>query len=219
MNVDVGVFVGETIVTRHGRDRRPHPVVEVDGRLRSRCGRDRLATRSGMSCINKRLDIRIQRLAIIAGLEFLLLWQFAPRKLLIERITLHHDAPVVDRTGRTRLDAIHAEIAFCHVDHVVVVVVRDCIGRAGLFAGVTANADFRVDEMLLDKRVHVSSSGWSRPALGETAALAQSGGDLDVLKIAGLVVDADLRRGNPACELAGLDHRLHERFDERAIGQ
>src|SRR2546423_9428 len=34
--------------------------------------------------------------------------------------------------------------------------------------------------------------------------------DLHILEISRLVVDADARRRDPACELAGLDHLLHQ---------
>jgi hypothetical protein len=41
--------------------------------------------------------------------------------------------------------------------------------------------------------------------------------DLHVFEIAGLVVDADARRRDPAGELAGLDHALHQAGDEIAV--
>jgi hypothetical protein len=47
-------------------------------------------------------------------------------------------------------------IADTRIDNIVVAVMRHCIDRTCLFAGVAANADFRIDEMLLDQvRVHV----------------------------------------------------------------
>src|SRR5262249_19589916 len=41
--------------------------------------------------------------------------------------------------------------------------------------------------------------------------------DLHVLEIAGLVVDADLRRRDPTRELAGLGNGRHQRGDELAV--
>ena len=40
---------------------------------------------------------------------------------------------------------------------------------------------------------------------------------LHVFEIAGLVVDADARRRDPARELAGLDDLLHQALDEIAV--
>src|ERR1700730_1356068 len=41
--------------------------------------------------------------------------------------------------------------------------------------------------------------------------------DLHILEIAGLVVDADLGRRDPGCELAGLGYRNHQRRDKIAV--
>src|SRR5262249_14514295 len=41
--------------------------------------------------------------------------------------------------------------------------------------------------------------------------------ELHVFEIARLVVDADARRRDPACELAGLDHLPHQTLDEIAV--
>jgi len=64
------------------------------------------------------------------------------------RVGLQHGAPVVDRACRTRRHASHAAVADIRLHDVVVVVVRDRVDRTGLFAGVAANADFRIDQML-----------------------------------------------------------------------
>ena len=73
-----------------------------------------------------------------------------PRKLFGEgvRSCLVDHAPIVDRTGRAGRDAVIAVVAQCGVDDVVARVVADRFARARLFAGVAANADFRVDEVL-----------------------------------------------------------------------
>ena len=41
--------------------------------------------------------------------------------------------------------------------------------------------------------------------------------DPHILEIAGLVVDADARRRDPAGEFAGLDHLFHQAADEIAV--
>ena len=60
-----------------------------------------------------------------------------------------HGAPVVNRAGGARRNARHAQIALVGVDDVVAVVVRDRVDGAGRLAGVAADADLGVDEMLL----------------------------------------------------------------------
>src|SRR5436190_7581587 len=47
---------------------------------------------------------------------------------------------------------------------------------------------------------------------------AASSRELDVLEVAGPVVDADPRRRNPGGKLAGLADRLHQRGNEFAVG-
>src|SRR5579863_485342 len=49
------------------------------------------------------------------------------------------------------------------------------------------------------------------------ATIAHSGRDLHIFKIAGLIVDAEPRRRDPAGELARLGHRLHQADDEIAV--
>ncbi|MNT16790.1 hypothetical protein D3C72_1519080 [compost metagenome] len=61
-----------------------------------------------------------------------------------------HGAPVVDRAGRARGNAGHAQVALVGIDHVVARVVRDRAHRAGRFAGVAADADLGIDQVLLD---------------------------------------------------------------------
>src|SRR5579863_4104339 len=49
------------------------------------------------------------------------------------------------------------------------------------------------------------------------ATIAHSGRDLHIFKIAGLVVDAEPRRRDPAGELARLGHRVHQADNEIAV--
>src|SRR5579863_7006294 len=53
---------------------------------------------------------------------------------------------------------------------------------------------------------------------GATARIDASRRDLHIFEIAGLVVDADARRGDPAGELARLGDPLHQADDEIAVG-
>ncbi|KAH1267930.1 hypothetical protein KXX48_000422, partial [Aspergillus fumigatus] len=77
----------------------------------------------------------------------------------------------VDRARRARRDAGHAAVAGVRAHDVVVVVVRDRVHGADGLAGVAADADLGVDQVLLDDsgfngHVHVFFS-WSPPPLGK----------------------------------------------------
>src|SRR5262249_4321879 len=82
----------------------------------------------------------------------------ATGELQLKRIGLGHHAPIVDRAGRARRDAIHAVIADRGIDHIIVAVMRHRIDRTCLFAGVAANAYLGIDQVLLqqlsNRRVH-----------------------------------------------------------------
>ena len=231
-DVVLGGVVGEAEIADDGRRGRLVAVVEVDRRLRGRRRRHRLAAEALARLLEQRPDLVLERLdrgARRLALRHLLLHrQLVPGELLGERVGPRHDAPVVDRAGRARRDAVHAVIADRGIDDVVVVVMRDRVDRAGLLAGVAADADLRVDQVLLfEGSVHrgcirqsrVGESDevgvWNKrrarhgPCLSAFAAallagLPSSRRDLHVLEVAGLVVDADLRRRDPAGELAGL---------------
>jgi hypothetical protein len=56
-------------------------------------------------------------------------------------------------------DAVHAAVALVRHDHIVVVVMRDGVHGAGRLAGVAANADLRVDQMLLQDAVFNQRDG------------------------------------------------------------
>src|SRR5262245_7971776 len=79
---------------------------------------------------------------------------------------------------------------------------RDGANRARFFACMAANANLRVNQMLLYKLGHHLTSRHMK---------------LHILKIARLVVDTDLGGCNPARKLARLPLRLHQRLDEVAI--
>ena len=155
MNVAIGRAIGEPVVADHRRASRLLVRVEIHVRL---CGRPRRHDRAahGIHFDAARLGRRIARCArarrfVRGGHGHRVLFrQDVPRELLFDRIRigLQHRAPVVDRAGRTRRHACHAAVADLRLDDVVVVVVRDRIDRASLFARVAANADFRIDQML-----------------------------------------------------------------------
>ena len=107
--------------------------------------------------------------------------QFVPQQLLVDRVGVgaQHDAPVVDRAGRARRHARHAAVAHVGAHHVVAVVVRDRVDRAGRLAGVAADADFRVDQVLAQHRCigggdgvdgHGAGPGAGRQTSGRTGA-------------------------------------------------
>ena len=81
--------------------------------------------------------------------------QFVPAELLGHGIGLEHrhHAPVVDRAGGARRDAGHAGVALGDIHHVVAIVVGDRAHRAGGLAGVAADADLGVDQVLPDDAV------------------------------------------------------------------
>ena len=92
--------------------------------------------------------------------------QRVPAELLVERIGTGpgHLPPVVDGTGGAGGDARVAPVALRGVDDVVARVVRDRVDRARLLAGVAADADLRVDQVLANDfqrrgfRVHRASA-------------------------------------------------------------
>ena len=105
--------------------------------------------------LEQRADLvfqRLDRLAGIAAFDLRLRRQVAPGKLFLERIRRCDHAPVVDGAGRAWRDAVHAVIADFDVHHVVVVVMRHRIDRAGLLAGVAPDADLGVDQVLFFER-------------------------------------------------------------------
>ena len=159
-HVGIGVGMGEAEIAGHRRLRGLAAVVEIDRRLAGGMRRHRLAAEPLARFLKQRADFIFQRLDRFAGLaavDFLLRRQVAPGKLLLQRIGLCDNAPVVDRAGRARRDAVHAVIADFGVDHVVVVVMRHRVDRAGLLAGVAPDADFGIDQMLFFERcVHGS---------------------------------------------------------------
>ena len=152
-DVVLGGVVGEAEIADDGRRGRLVAVVEVDRRLRGGRRRHRLAAEALARLLEQRPDLVLERLdrgARRLALRHLLLHrQLAPGELLGERVGPRHDAPVVDRAGRARRDAVHAVIADRGIDDVVVVVMRDGVDRAGLLAGVAPDADLRIDQVLL----------------------------------------------------------------------
>jgi len=59
--------------------------------------------------------------------------------------------PVIDRTGWAGWQASHAMIAFVSVNHIVAIVVCDRADRTSRLAGIAADANNRVNQMLLDE--------------------------------------------------------------------
>jgi len=84
------------------------------------------------------------------GTEFV--GQVVPAQLGFDRVGQRpwHVAPVVDRACGARRHTGHAQVALVGVDHVIARVVGDGPHRAGGLAGVAADADLGVDQMLPD---------------------------------------------------------------------
>jgi hypothetical protein len=92
----------------------------------------------------------VGQLALGGGRQWLRFRQDVPTELLVhrERLRAIDIAPIVDRPRRARRDAGAAAIASIEVDHVVTRVVRNRVDGASCFAGIAANADLGIDEML-----------------------------------------------------------------------
>ena len=139
--------------------------VEVGVRVRGGPGRQRGAVLRAVECglaIGRRGQrhrrgfdvgrsaIRHPRLGQLLGCQ--LGGQLVPLQLHLGGVGQHarHHAPVVDRAGRAWRDAVHAQVALAWIDHVVARIVRDRAHRTDRLAGVAADADLRVDEVLAD---------------------------------------------------------------------
>ena len=149
-HIVVGIRSGQPEIAGYSCHRRPAAIVEIDRRLAGGFRRDALAAAAGMRLRDQRRRFVVLRFATgLAGCNLVLDRELLPAELLLDRIGIRNHTPVVDRSGRTRRDAVETEIALGRVDDIIVVVMRDRIDRAGLLAGVAANADLGIDEMLL----------------------------------------------------------------------
>ena len=74
-----------------------------------------------------------------------------PRQLLLDRVCLvrRNSAPVVDGSRGTGGDARHAGVTNVRLDHVVAIIVGNRPDRASRLAGIAADADLGIDEVLL----------------------------------------------------------------------
>ena len=168
-DVALGVCGRDAEIALHGRDGRLLATIEIDRRLR-RAVRRRDLTASASMCAGKQLrHVIFERLVGIGRgvAEIFLLRQFAPGILVIDRVRGLDHAPVVDRSGRARRDAIHAEIALLRIDHIVVGVMRDGADRTRRLARIAADADLGIDEvhlaerrLVFGKRGHGRCSAW-----------------------------------------------------------
>ena len=147
------------------RSRRRFRTIEVGERMRGgprrnqgRVGGDlkrRFLARSAGRGLRRRRRCKRRlpgsaRFAQFFGAEFR--WQGVPAKLRLNAIgpRARHLAPIVDAPGRARRNASHAEIADVRIDHIVARIMRDRANRARRLAGVAADADFGVDQVLPD---------------------------------------------------------------------
>ena len=170
-----GVLVRQTVVALDAGDRGFLACEQVDRRLRGRRRRHRPTADAGVGLGKQSLDliiegfddIRCSRRRTAAFGEFFLFGEFVPGELIFQRVGACDDAPVVDRARRAWRDAVHAEVTLLEIHDDIVVVMRDRVDRALLLAGVAANADFRVDQMLF---VHCLAHGAVRSLRGRAAA-------------------------------------------------
>jgi hypothetical protein len=141
----------QPVVAGDRGDRRLLDRVEVDVRMRRRPGRRR---RAALARRRERRDPRDvgRQFGFRVGVDLALRRQAVPRELLFQRVgvLLLDLPPVVDGAGGAGRNALVAARALADVDDVVPGVMRDGVDRAGLFAGVAANADLRIDEVLAD---------------------------------------------------------------------
>src|SRR5260370_30798170 len=142
------------VVALHSRGGRLGPTEDVGARLRSRGWRHGLPACAGVRLSQQAVDIVFEGLDDGRGglAEILLGRQLCPAELFLQRIRPVDEAPVVDRSGWARRDAVHAEVAFVCGNYVVDVVVRHRTLRAGRLTGAATNADLGIDEMLLYQR-------------------------------------------------------------------
>ena len=139
-------------IAAHRRQRSVRDCIQVHVRMRGRPRRRGNAALTGTRLGGYACDFRRDG-QYRADPGVLLRRQRIPGELFVERVdlALGYLPPVVDRAGGTRCDADIAPVALRGVDNVVARVMRDRVDRARLLAGVAANADLRVDQVLADE--------------------------------------------------------------------
>ena len=100
-----------------------------------------------------------------SSFDVCLLGQFFHLELLFQRVRCIDHPPFVDRSCRANRYAIHAKIADVKIHHDVIIIMFDRADRAGHLAGIAADTDFRINEVLFDGLVHDDGScgfmcGW-----------------------------------------------------------
>ena len=122
----------------------------VLGRAERLCARfDRRVWRGRLQCRVGRGGHTLR--GQLVGREFR--WKLFPGQLFCDGVGAcqRHGAPVVDGAGGAGRNAGHAGVAHIGPHDIVVVVVRDGAHGAGGLAGVAADADLRVDQVLPDQ--------------------------------------------------------------------
>ena len=147
---------GQPVVALHDRLSGLGERVQIDRRFGGGVGRTHFCAGAAVRLGKPLLDLRVMRLdrrvAIVGARR--LNRQLAPRQLSFERIGRIDDPPMIDRTGRAGADAIHAGIAFFGINNDVDVVMADRVNRAHRLAGVAADAEFRINQVLAEGRGH-----------------------------------------------------------------
>src|SRR5512135_1494965 len=146
------VLGGEAIIAGHRGGHRLGDRVQADVGMCRRPWRRRGAALTLVRDLGKPCDLRRDFAVGRVGLGRRAVGrERIPRQLLLQGIRLRHAPPAVDRAGRAGRDAVAAVVALVRQHDVVAIVVRDRVDRAGLLAGIAANADLRIDQVLADE--------------------------------------------------------------------
>ena len=155
-DVGVGAFRGQAVIALHRRLGGLARRVEIDAGLRGACRRLRFAAGALVRLRQQRGDALIEGLGRGSGAvrERRLRRQFRPTVLLGERVRRRDDAPA-RRSNRSGTPGCRpCKNCSFRLHHDIGSVVFDRADRASRLAGVAADADLGIDQVLLDGLVH-----------------------------------------------------------------
>lgn len=148
MDVAFRVGIGDAVVARDPGHRRIFAAIDARIGMRGGKGRRHAPALPGGRRFDDARDLLRFLLRLGNGGGLGLFGQLFPRVLILKRPGLVHQQPVVYRARRTGGNARPATIAYLEINDIVVVVVGDGVDGAGFLAGIAANADSRVDQVL-----------------------------------------------------------------------
>lgn len=111
---------------------------------------------------------------------------------------------MIDRTCGARWHAGITTIADRRINHIVTIIMRDRINRAGLFTGIAAYANLGVNQVLTYQHLNIISTHSLSSV--DLVNLVKT----NVVEINWLTIDTDRRRCNPIGHLARLNHTSHQ---------